>query len=96
MASQSRAGKYLQEALVHLACRVFQSPPRLRVKLLEAGERGVEVGLVEELAAADPVTVDHQYADLTGLGFDALLPGRMRRVGDDRSEVRSADAQLRC
>ena len=49
MASQSRAAKYVQEALVHLACRVFQ-PPCRRLQFLKAGERGVEVCLVEDFA----------------------------------------------
>ena len=36
--------------LIHLACRVFQSP-RVRLQFVESGERGVEVCLVEDFAA---------------------------------------------
>ena len=46
MASQSRAAKCVPDSVRHSACRVFQ-PPRLRVQFLKAGERGVEVCLVE-------------------------------------------------
>ena len=38
------------EALVHLACRIFQ-PRCQRVELIESRERGVEVDLVEHLAS---------------------------------------------
>ena len=49
----------LLEALGHLACRVFQ--PRCRpAELIEPRERGVEVCLVEDLAAADHVAFDRQ------------------------------------
>ncbi len=41
-----------QEALRRLACRVFQ-PWRPRLQFFKAGERGVEVCLVEQFAAAD-------------------------------------------
>ena len=51
MASQSRAAKYVLEALGHLACRVFQ-PRRRTAEFVEPGERGVEVCLVEDFAAA--------------------------------------------
>ena len=54
MASQSRAAKCAREALGHLACRVFQ--PRCRpAELIEPRDRGVEVCLVEDLAAVDQV-----------------------------------------
>ena len=42
-----------------MACRVFQ-PRRLRLQFLEARERGVEVCLVEDFAAADQVAFDGQ------------------------------------
>ncbi len=74
------------EALGHSACRVFQ-PRCLRVQFIEAGERGVEVCLVEYFAAAEQVAVDHQNDDLARFDFDAFLRSRMRCVGDDRSEV---------
>ena len=51
------------EALVHSACRVFQ-PRRRPAELVEACERGVEVGLVENFAAADQVAVDRQNIDV--------------------------------
>ena len=75
-----------QEALIHSACRVFQ-PRRLRVQFLEPGERGVEVCLVEDFAAADQVAFDRENVDHPPLGVEALLRGPMRGVGDDRSEV---------
>ena len=47
------------EALGYSACRVFQ-PRRRRTEFVEARERGVEVGLVEHLAAVDQVAFDRQ------------------------------------
>ena len=70
----------LQEALVETACRVFQ-PGCRRMQFLEAGERGVEVCLVEDFAAADQVAVDRQKFDLSPLGVEALLRGSVRRPG---------------
>ena len=47
------------DALVHSACRVFQ--PRCRsAELIEPRERGVEVCLVEDLAAVDQVAFDRR------------------------------------
>ena len=63
MASQSRAAKYVLEALVYSACRVFQAWRR-SVELVEPRERGVEVGLVEHLAAVDQVAFDRHDVDL--------------------------------
>ncbi len=74
------------EAFVHLACRVFQSRRR-RAEFVEPRERGVEVCLVEDLAAVDQVAVDRQKVDHPPLGVEALLRGPMRRMGDDRSEI---------
>ena len=48
-----------QEALVHLACRVFQ-PRRRPAELVEPRERGVEVCLVEYFAAIDQFAFDRQ------------------------------------
>ena len=45
------------EALVHLACRVFQ-PRRRTTEFVEPRERGVEVCLVEHLDAVDQIAVD--------------------------------------
>ena len=66
------------EPFVHLACRVFQ-PRRLRVQLVEPRERGVEVCLVEYLAAVDPIAFDRRNVDAPPLGFEALLRSPMRR-----------------
>ncbi len=74
------------EALVHPACRVFQ-PPRRRVQLIEAGDRGVEVCLVEDFAAVDQVAFDRQHVDPSPFGVEALLGVPMRRIGEDCSEV---------
>ena len=62
------------EAFVHLACRVFQ-PRRRPAELVEPRERGVEVCLVEQLAAVDQVAVDRQHVDHSPLGVEALLRG---------------------
>ena len=71
------------EALLHLACRVFQSR-RLRLQFIEAGERGVEVCLVEEFAAVDQIAVDRQKFDHSPFGIEALLRSALRRMGDRR------------
>ena len=63
-------------------------------ELLESRERGVEVRLVEYLAAVDQVALDRQNVDHTPLGVEALLRGPMRHVGDDRSEVVQAMYRL--
>ncbi len=47
------------EALDHPACRVFQ-PRRRPMELVEPCERGVDVCLVEKLAAVDQVAFDRQ------------------------------------
>ena len=73
-------------ALVYPAGRVFQ-PRRRPAEFVESGERGVEVCLVEHLAAVDQLAFDRQKSDLPPLGVEALLRGPMRRMGDDRSEV---------
>ena len=82
----SRGPRSTPESLVHSACRVFQ-PRCRRLQFLEPRERGVEVCLVEHLAAVDHVAFDRQKVDPSPLGVEALLRGPMRRVGDDRSEV---------
>ena len=50
-------------------------------------KRCVEVGLVENLEAADQVAFDREDVDHPPLGVEALWRGPVRRVGDDRSEV---------
>ena len=52
-----------QEAFGHLAGRVFQ-PRRRPGELIEPRDRGVEVCLVEELAAADQVAVEREKATI--------------------------------
>ena len=75
-----------QEALGHLTRGVFQ--PRCgTAELFEPRDRGVEVCLVEDLAAVDQVTFDRYEVDSPPLGVEALVRGPMRRVGVDRSEV---------
>ena len=57
IASQVAGREVRLEALVHSACRVFQ--PRCRpAEFVEPRERGVEVCLVEHLAAVDQVAFD--------------------------------------
>ena len=60
------------EPFVHLACRIFQSR-RLRLKFIKAGERGVEVRIVENLAAADQVAFDRKDVRHAPLGFETPL-----------------------
>ena len=72
MASQSRAAKYALKRSVHLACRVFQ-PRRRTTEFIEPRERGVDVCLVEYLAAIDLVAFDRQNVHLPPLGVEALL-----------------------
>ena len=74
------------EARIYLARRVFQ-PRRCPAELVELGDRGVEVFLVEDFAAVDQVAVDRQNGVLLHLGFEALLRGPRRHVRDDRSQV---------
>ncbi len=59
MAAQSPGREAREVSREYSACRVFQ-PRHLRVQLVEAGERGVEVRLVEDFAAVDPVVFDGQ------------------------------------
>jgi hypothetical protein len=60
------------KAIAHSACRVFQ-PTRLHVQFVEAGECGVEVCLVEDFDAADPVAVDRGDVDRPPLGVETRL-----------------------
>ncbi len=69
-----------------LACRVFQSR-RLRLQFVKAGERGVEICLVEDFAAGYPVAFDGQGVDRPPLGVEAFRRAPRRRMGDDRSEI---------
>ena len=75
-----------QEALGHSACSVFQSRSRL-AQLIELRERGVDVCLVEDLAATDQVTFDSENVDHPPLGDEAPFRGPFQRLGDDGSEI---------
>ena len=86
MASQSRAAKYARKRSIYPACRVFQ-PRRRPTEFVEPRERGIDVCLVEKLAAAEQFAVDREQADLSPLGLEALLRGPLADLGDDRSEV---------
>ena len=72
--SQSRAAKARNEALVRLACGVLQPRPR-PAELFEFRDRGVEVGLVEHLAAVDQVAFDCRSVDNPPLGVEAVSRG---------------------
>ena len=48
-----------EEALGHADCRVVQASC-WRAELIEPRERGIEVCLVEHLAAAEGIAVNHQ------------------------------------
>ncbi len=54
-----------------LACRVFQ-PWRLRVKFFKAGERGVQVCLVEKFVAAGSIAFDSDKVNHSPLGGEAF------------------------
>ena len=56
-------------------------------ELIEFCERGVEVFLVENLAAVEHVAFHRCNSDHPPLGVEAVLRGLARRVGDDRSEI---------
>ena len=79
-ASQSRAAKYAWKRSYYSACRVLQ-PRRRPTELVESRERGVEVCLVEYLAAVDQVALDRHKVDLPPLGVEALLRSPVRRAG---------------
>ena len=57
------------------------------MQLLKAGERGVEVCLVENFATGYPVAFDGQEVDRPPLGVEALLRGPMALMGYDRPET---------
>ena len=69
-----------------MTCRVFQ-PTHRPAELIEPRERGVDVCLVEQLAATDHITFDRQKVDVAPLGVEPVLRGPMCGVGDDRSEI---------
>ncbi len=72
----------LPVALRYAGRRVLQLPGRL-AQLIESCNRGIEVGFVEDFAAADHVTVKHHEVDRSPLGVEALPRGEGRCVGDD-------------
>ena len=86
MASQSRAARCARKRSYDSACRVFQ-PRRWSAELVEPGERGVEVCLVEDFAAADQVAFERQKWILRHSASKPSLRGSMQRLGDDRSEI---------
>src|SRR6202012_4369917 len=57
------------------------------MQLLKAGERGVNVRLIEYLAAVDQIALDRENVDPAPLGFKARWRDPMPRPGDNRSEV---------
>ena len=75
-----------EEAVGYSACRVFQLL-RWLAELVEAGERGVDVCLVENFAAAGQVAVYGQNIDVVPLGVETLLRGPVYLMGDDHSEI---------
>ena len=74
-----------KEPVIGSTCRVFQRP-RLRVQFVKPSECGVEVCLVEDFDAAEPVTFDGENVDHLPLGVKALWRGPFHRGGDDGSE----------
>src|ERR1700692_4520059 len=67
-------------------CYVFE-PRWLPAEFVEAGERGVEVCLVENFATGYPVAFDGQDVDRPPLGVEALLRAPMALMGYDRPET---------
>ena len=57
------------------------------MQLIKPGQRGVEVCLVEDFAAAGQVVFDRPQRDPSPLGLEALLRSLVRRVSDDCPEV---------
>src|SRR6202034_3788975 len=78
--------KARKQTLSHADCRVFQ-PRCLRLKFIKAGERGVEVCLVEDFAVIDSVGVDNHELDASPLGVEAFCRGPVLQMRDDRSET---------
>ena len=68
-------------SLEYSAYGVFQ-PWRLRLQFVEPRERGVEVGFVEDLTAANHVAVDGRNVDRPPLGVKARLRRPTRNVGE--------------
>src|SRR5271168_4354231 len=72
------------------------------IEFVEPRECGVEVCLVEYLAAANEVAVDREDADHPPLGVEVLVGNAARGVREDRSEVAQpvhslgSDAEVRC
>ena len=87
MASQSRAAKYVQNALGHLACRVFQSSCLVGCSSSNRASAASRSASSNSSQRLMQVAFDRQNGDHPPLGVEALLRGPMRRVGDDRSEV---------
>ncbi len=75
-----------QEAVADLAGHIVQ-PRCLPVQLIEPGERGVEVGLVEDLDAAVEIAVGYANDDCPPFGIKALLRSAACGVGHDRSQL---------
>src|ERR1700726_4283330 len=67
-------------------CCVFELRCR-SAELIELRKRGVEVCLIEDFAAIDPVAVHHQDVDRPPLGVESLLRAAMPLVGDDSSGI---------
>ena len=57
--------------LEYMRCGVLQTQRR-STELVESRERDIEVRLVEDLAAGDPVTFDRQDVDRSPLGVEAF------------------------
>src|SRR5947209_2334210 len=60
-----------EEAVSNSGCLVLQ-PSRRRLKFVEAGKGSIEICLVEDLEAAEPITFDSENARHVPLGVEAL------------------------
>ena len=80
--------------LLHSACRVLGAR-YLRMQLVEAGERGIEVCLVEDLDAVGGSTLTVRSAISGRFGLKTFSRDRTCRLSERALRGRSNDAQPR-
>src|SRR5271163_3486767 len=75
-----------EELVDHSACCIFEVRFRA-AELFEPRDCGVDVCLVEYLAATERVAISRKEHDLSPLGVEALARGPTPHVSDDCSEI---------